>query len=117
MRISLDFSRSIPMTRPAMTAPFFLAEQTFGGPADRFAHNIQALTLLATLDREQRPATDAEKLVLAQYTAFGESALISKLVNQSDRAVADLLTEQDIAHLRRAALTAFYTPLPIVSAI
>jgi N12 class adenine-specific DNA methylase len=105
------------MTCPATTAPFFLSEQTFDGPADRFQHNLCALSLLAALEREQRAATDAERLVLAHFTAFGESALISKLVNHPDRTVAELLSEQDIASLRRAARTAFYTPLPIVSVI
>src|SRR5262245_55509238 len=105
------------MTCPRTAAPFFLHAQTFAGSADRFEHNIEALSLLAALEREQREATDDEKLVLAQYTAFGESTLISKLVNSPDRTVADLLSEQDIAHLRRAALTASYTPLPIVSVI
>ena len=105
------------MTCPTATTPFCLTEQSFSGPADRFQHNIQALAILAALEREQRSATNEEKHALAHFTAFGESALISKLVNHPDRAITELLSEQDIAGLRRAALTAFYTPLPVVRAI
>src|SRR5688572_22760833 len=105
------------MTCPTATTPFCRTEHTFCGPADRFQHNIQALAILAELEREQRCATDEEKLTLAHFTAFGESALISKLVNHPNRTITELLTEQDIAGLRRAALTAFYTPLPVVGVI
>ncbi len=92
--------------------PFTLTAQSFTGSGDRFQQNLQALHVLADLERAQRPATDAEKIILAHFTSFGESALITRLVNRPEQ-VHDLLRADDIAGLRRAALTAFYTPTSV----
>lgn len=99
---------------PRASTPFYLDQQTFTGSSDRFQKNLQALEILARLDQEHRSATDAERLALAHFTAFGESALLSRLVNSRDGALPALLTEPAVNALRRAALTAFYTPLPVV---
>jgi N12 class adenine-specific DNA methylase len=103
------------MTRA--TTPFFLEQHTFGGPSDRYQKNLQALHVLARLEREQRPPAADEQLALAHFTAFGESSLLTRLVNAADGSLPDILTEPAVDALRRAALTAYYTPLPVVQAI
>ncbi len=104
---------------------FHLDHLSYTGAADRFAKNIAALQLLNTLEAEKRPATEDERHTLAHYSAFGESANLNKLFqwNQAESRYAlhpeyaSLLSAADAKHLRRAALTAFYTPLDVVGAI
>ena len=55
------------------------ADLTFTGPGDRYQKNIAALALLHELESHARPATDAERRILAYYSAFGESALLNRL--------------------------------------
>jgi len=106
---------------------FYLAPDAlqFTGPGDRFQKNLAALSLVQQLEAESRLATDEERLVLAHYSAFGESALLNRLFRY-DAAVgryvlhanyAAFLSSDDARHLRIAALTAFYTPLDLVAAI
>jgi N12 class adenine-specific DNA methylase len=98
---------------------------SFTGPGDRFQKNLAALTLVHQLEAEGRPATDEERLVLAHYSAFGESALLNRLFRYDHVAsryvlhesYAAFLSSDDARHLRIAALTAFYTPLDIVAEI
>ncbi|NJO82229.1 MAG: DEAD/DEAH box helicase family protein [Blastochloris sp.] len=98
---------------------------TFTGSSDRLAKNIAALRLAQTLATEQRSATRAEQVTLAHYTAFGDSDLLRRLFpynHATERyevaeAYADLLSEADGQHLRRAALTAYYTPLDLIQVL
>ncbi len=104
---------------------FFLDQLSFAGAADRFAKNIAALKLLHALEHGSRAATDDERRILAHYSAFGESANLNRLFhwNQAESRFtlhpdyAPLLSAADAKHLRRAALTAFYTPLDLIHAI
>ena len=97
----------------------------FTGPGDRFGKNLAALQLVHQLEAEGRAATDEERLVLAHYSAFGESALLNRLFRYDPAAgryvlhdsYAAFLSSEDAKQLRAAALTAFYTPLPLVAAI
>ena len=112
--------------RPCLP-PFHLTPDllTFTGPGDRFQKNLAALKLVHILEAEGRTASDEERLVLAHYSAFGESALLNRLFRYDPAtgryvlhdAYVAFLSSNDARHLRIAALTAFYTPLPIVAAI
>ncbi|MFV9506456.1 MAG: hypothetical protein AB4911_18050, partial [Oscillochloridaceae bacterium umkhey_bin13] len=107
--------------------PFFLApaDLSFAGSADRFHKNLAALQLVHELETTGRAATDAERLVLAHYSAFGESALLNRLFRYDPTthryallpAYAAFLSPDDARALRSAALTAFYTPLDLIAAI
>ncbi|NTU85173.1 MAG: SAM-dependent DNA methyltransferase, partial [Chloroflexales bacterium] len=111
-----------PCAQPFHLTPDALA---FTGAGDRFQKNLAALKLVQQLEAEDRPATDAERLVLAHYSAFGESALLNRLFRYDPaigRSVvhdsyAAFLSSDDAKHLRTAALTAFYTPLDVIAAI
>jgi N12 class adenine-specific DNA methylase len=108
-------------------AHFHLAsgDLTFAGQGDRFQKNLAALRLLHDLDTRQQPAIDDERHILAHYSAFGESALLNRLFrydHASGRYVIlpsyeAFLSSSAATHLRKAALTAFYTPLDLVHTI
>src|SRR6185436_9906185 len=107
--------------------PFTLStsDLVFQGAGDRFSKNIAALRLLKELEQTGRLASEDERRVLAHYSAFGEAALLNRLFRYDpDRKrfvvasdYADLLTEDEALALRRAALTAFYTPIDVVQTI
>ncbi|NWF82111.1 MAG: hypothetical protein HXY37_19005 [Chloroflexi bacterium] len=115
------------MALPPCPHPFHLAPDalTFTGAGDRFQKNLAALKLVHTLAAEGRPATDEERLVLAHYSAFGESALLNRLFRYDPvigryvllDSYAAFLASDDAKQLRTAALTAFYTPLDLVAVI
>jgi hypothetical protein len=98
---------------------------SFTGASDRFAKNLAALQLAHELEATGRPATEAERLALAHYSAFGESALLNRLFRYDSAAsryvlhdsYATFLSATDARSLRQAALTAFYTPLDLIHAI
>lgn len=104
---------------------FHLHNLSYTGSSDRFAKNIDAITLLAELEHSGRVATDAERERLAHYSAFGESTLLNRLVRYDATQrryvvhpqYASILSNDDVKDLRQAALTAFYTPLDVVEAV
>jgi N12 class adenine-specific DNA methylase len=120
-------TRSTAVTTLPCPPTFHLTPEAlhFTGPGDRFQKNLAALRLVHELEAEGRAATDEERLVLAHYSAFGESALLNRLFHYdpvAERYVlqeryATFLSSDDANALRAAALTAFYTPLDIVSVI
>ena len=115
------------MSPPASTGLFHLAPNalSFTGAGDRFAKNLAALQLVHDLEAADRPASDDERLALAHYSAFGESALLNRLFRYDSAAgryvlydsYTAFLSAADARRLRQAALTAFYTPLDLIHAI
>jgi N12 class adenine-specific DNA methylase len=114
-------------TKEHIVAHFHLgpADLAFAGAGDRFQKNLAALRLLHNLTTTNRAATDDERRILAHYSAFGESALLNRLFRYdhiSGRYVLlpvyeEFLDPHAATHLRKAALTAFYTPLDLVQTI
>ena len=83
---------------------------SFNGQADRYHKNLAAIRLLRQLQTSgYRPETltDEQRHTLAHYSAFGESALLIRALNDNDLDV--LLSEADKNAIARASLTAFYT--------
>src|SRR5690349_15582269 len=95
----------------------YVAPQTFTGSSDRFAYNLAALQVLASVEQAHRAPNASEHATLAQFTSFGESALLTRLLQQAEAGRIPTLTGDDVASLRRAALTAFYTPLDVAAVI
>jgi N12 class adenine-specific DNA methylase/SAM-dependent methyltransferase len=97
----------------------------FADAGDRFQKNLAALRLIHDLTTTNRAATDDDRRILAHYSAFGESALLNRLFrydHTSGRyvllpAYAEFLDSDAATQLRKAALTAFYTPLDLVHTI
>lgn len=115
------------MSPPVSPGLFHLAPDalTFAGAGDRFAKNLAALQLVHDLESQGRSATDAERLALAHYSAFGESALLNRLFRYDSAAgryvlhdtYTAFLSAADARRLRQAALTAFYTSLDMIHVI
>jgi len=85
---------------------------------------LAAIRTLQLIEREQRPATAAERRLLACFPGFGSVALrlfpdpiTGAYQDGSWQALGDalqaLLTPEDYASAKRATFTAFYTP-PVV---
>jgi N12 class adenine-specific DNA methylase len=97
----------------------------FGSAAQRYAQNLAALRLLRQLEAEHREIGDLtpdEQRTLAHYSAFGDSSLLSRVFPSQHQyraqgEIAELLSDDEQASVKRTALTAFYTPIPIIQAI
>lgn len=97
-----------------------------GNATRRLKWNIQALQLLKDLEEQQRPPTLDEQQVIAHFSAFGESAVLNRVIDDERNAdgtykaselVGDLMDHTEIQEAVRAALTAFYTPPSVATAI
>jgi adenine-specific DNA methylase len=92
---------------------------TFTGSADRYHKNIAAIKLLRSVqlqERHPRDLTNDEQRILAHYTAFGESQLLTRAIER-DTEFADLTNQEERNHITRAALTAYYTPQDLLHVI
>ena len=92
----------------------------FAGVADRYQKNVRAITLLRELQAAGRaPDTlsDDERLTLAHYSAFGESALLRRAFGDDARGdLDDLVSASERNALKRASLNAFYTSQEVLDA-
>ncbi len=104
--------------------------------------NINAIRTLLVIDKEQRAATDAEKVVLSGYTGFGGLKCVLNPANsladtarwaKSELELFPLVAElhqvieentpteraykQHFDSIRNSVLTAFYTPSEVVQAL
>src|SRR5205085_9264706 len=92
---------------------------TFAGQGDRYRKNIHAITLLRQLQAEGREPTDLsdeERLTLAHYTAFGESALLRRALGADAIDLDSLISIEEQRALKRASLNAFYTSQEVLNA-
>ena len=88
----------------------------------RFAANLAALEVLATLEEEQRAATQAEQETLAGWSAWGALPFVfddgDERVSAEDRQrVRELLGPQGWAQARATTLNAHYTDTDIAHAM
>lgn len=84
-----------------------------GGPKEKYQWNIQAIKTLHTIEQEKRPATEAEKDILAKYVGWGglSEAFDSTKVNWSQeyQELKTVLTEDEYQAARSSTLNAHYT--------
>ena len=94
-------------------------------PVARWEANIEAIRLLKELQAQERPATPAERAVLARYSGFGDSAFeqgFSPYTREpawKDRkeALQELVTGNEYEAMKRSRLNAFYTTPEIIKAM
>lgn len=105
---------------------------------EHLQNNISAISLMFTLDRESRPATDVEQVTLRKYSGFGGLKCILNpiddinkwadyekplypLVQELFQTIRDNTNDSDnkkyISSVKESVLTAYYTPPAVVSAI
>ena len=92
-----------------------------GGAKEKFRNNIEAITLLKTIEAEERLAMPDEQTVLSRYTGFGS------LANAFDQHKEDwrkeytklksLLTDSEYTNARASVLNAHYTSPIVIKAM
>ena len=104
-------------------------------PAQRLEGNVSAIEVLAKLFKEGRKATDEEKQILSRFRGWGQIDQLSKFYsvdqmrrdtygNSPYRRLADAIDTIDpdgkkgvFMGIKRAALSSYYTPTKIASAM
>lgn len=104
-------------------------------PAQRLEGNVSAIEVIAKLFKEGRKATDEEKQILSRFRGWGQIDKLSKFYsvdqmrrdtygNSPYRRLANAIDTLDpdgkkgvFAGIKRAALSSYYTPTKIASAM
>lgn len=91
------------------------------GKKERFRRNIMAIQLLKKCQEENRFATPEEQIILSKYVGWGG---LSEAFDENNSAwateyleLSSVLTPEEYASARESALTAFYTPPEVITAI
>lgn len=80
------------------------------------ADNIEAIKTLFQIEKENRPATAAEKNVLAKYKGWG--GLADAFANYSiNRELKEMLSEEEYNAAKRSTQNAHYTSLDVIEAM
>ncbi|WP_370418997.1 hypothetical protein AB8O64_11110 [Streptomyces sp. QH1-20] len=121
------------------------ADAATKGPIQRAAANVEAIRVMKRLEREQRPATQKEKVTLARWTGWGSVPIMfasepnekepryqqggarhgkfaqdhARWAEYTDlrRMLSDELTPLEWQQARRGTLSMHYTPQPIAEAM
>lgn len=117
---TFDLHPDIPMAdRHTFDLKAFELEEV--GKKARFRRNVEAIRVLKECEFDNRFATPEEQQVLAQYVGWGG---IPEAFDENNTAWADeftelygLLSPEEYQSARESTLTAFYTPLVVISAV
>lgn len=97
------------------------ASEFTGGQKTHYKDNVQAITLLQTLETEHRWATTEEQSVLSRYVGWGGISQAFDSRNDSwtkeYQELKQLLSPEEYTAARASTLTAFYTPPAVIRAI
>lgn len=88
-----------------------------GLPKERIEANLLAIRTLQELETEQRPATEAEQEILAEYVGWGGLKQVFETSSSYYDEVKELLSPEEYAAARESTLTAFYTPPAVIRAV
>lgn len=86
-------------------------------PKERIEANLLAIRTLQELEAEQRPATEAEQEILAEYVGWGGLKQVFETSSSYYDEVKELLSPEEYAAARESTLTAFYTPPAVIRAV
>ena len=88
---------------------------------NKISYNIQAIQTLKNIQKEQRKATENEKVTMSLFSGWGGCPA---LFNESDtkyltqrNQLKDLLSIQEYQDAKSSVLTSFYTPLQVIEQI
>jgi len=98
----------------------YVKRETFA-PRSRFRENIEAITLLKKLEKENRNATLEEMSILSKYVGWGglqEAFDVSneKWSNEYEE-LKELLSDDEYKAARESVLTSFYTDIEVINAM
>ena len=92
-----------------------------GGPKQKFRANMEAITLLKKLERENRTAAPEEQDILSRYVGWGGIPAAFEEGNGAWAAeymeLKQALTEEEYRQARASTLNAFYTPPVVIKAM
>lgn len=92
-----------------------------GSAKEKFVNNITAITLLKTLESENKIATADQQEVLARYVGWGGLADVFDDTKENwqaeNKQLKELLTEEEYKAARESTLSAFYTAPEVISGI
>ena len=79
------------------------------GLKKKYEENIEAIKLLKTLEREDREATEEEKIVLAKYNGWGGLSKAFEESSEKYYELKEILSPKEFESCKESVLTSFYT--------
>ena len=113
------FSEEQPESNAELPQNYRITSDTLGIglPKERIEANLLAIRTLQELETEQRPATEAEQEILAEYVGWGGLKQVFETSSSYYDEVKKLLFPEEYAAARESTLTAFYTPPAVIRAV
>lgn len=113
------FSEEQPESNAELPQNYRITSDTLGIglPKERIEANLLAIRTLQELETEQRPATEAEQEILAEYVGWGGLKQVFETTSSYYDEVKELLSPEEYAAARESTLTAFYTPPAVIRAV
>lgn len=113
------FSEEQPESNAELPQNYRITSDTLGIglPKERIEANLLAIRTLQELEAEQRPATEAEQEILAEYVGWGGLKQVFETSSSYYDEVKELLSPEEYAAARESTLTAFYTPPAVIRAV
>lgn len=113
------FSEEQPESNAELPQNYRITSDTLGIglPKERIEANLLAIRTLQELEAEQRPATEAEQEILAEYVGWGGLKQVFETSSSYYDEVKELLSPEEYAAARESTLTAFYTPPTVIRAV
>ena len=113
------FSEEQPESNAELPQNYRITSDTLGIglPKERIEANLLAIHTLQELETEQRPATEAEQEILAEYVGWGGLKQVFETTSSYYDEVKELLSPEEYAAARESTLTAFYTPPAVIRAV
>lgn len=113
------FSEEQPESNAELPQNYRITSDTLGIglPKERIEANLLAIRTLQELEAEQRPATEAEQEILAEYVGWGSLKQVFETSSSYYDEVKELLSPEEYAAARESTLTAFYTPPAVIRAV
>ena len=112
------FSEEQPESNAELPQNYRITSDTLGiGLPKRIEANLLAIRTLQELETEQRPATEAEQEILAEYVGWGGLKQVFETTSSYYDEVKKLLFPEEYAAARESTLTAFYTPPAVIRAV
>ena len=113
------FSEEQPESNAELPQNYRITSDTLGIglPKERIEANLLAIRTLQELETEQRPATEAEQEILAEYVGWGGLKQVFETTSSYYDEVKKLLFPEEYAAARESTLTAFYTPPAVIRAV
>lgn len=121
----LDFAELQPVVerKPQPKIDYVIHDEDMGKGTskERYRHNIEAIKILKTIEKEKRNATEDEQEILARYVGWGGLSDVfdeTKLSwSKEYLELKGLLTDEEYQKARESTLSSFYTSPTVIEGI